>query len=709
LRLKSIYGASASVLIGALGASAATTSQASGETLAEALALAYQSNPVLQQARAQQRALDETTVQARAGFRPTLGVSGADDYEQVFQTPSYSVNSGGATLNVTQPLYTSGKTTAAVRSADAGIAAGRENLRATEAQVLLSVITAYEDVLRDQTILGVREDDVNALGRALDEVNAKRQVGQITRTDVLQIQAQLSTAKAAVAAAQAQLQNSRAEYAAAVGQNPGTLEPPPVLPQLPKDVDAAFDVAEAENPVLKAAKLTEDASRERIAEAKAAFGPTVAVGAQYGYSGSTTPAQTVDYNRAFTAQVTVTQPLFAGGVNSSLVRQAIEQNEADRLGVERARRQVVEGVAQTWNQAISVARSISAYQEGYDSAKLELEGMQEEYKVALRSTLEVLSADEALRAAEVNLATAGHDQYVAEATLLGNIGRLEAAYIVTGAPLYDAKKNFKKVKNKGSLPYEGLIAGLDSISIAHPGAPKPIPTPARASGPVAIPEGAAPSPDAPLATTSPTAPSKATVEPKPQAEGASPGGASKAEPPRAMALPRAAGAPAPAAATAQVLPQAVAGEVLRSHQAEPEAVRDGAPALIQTASLQSPPPSASGPAAAAQALPPAPRPEVTPEANEVASKAPASGQIRSVAAVQIGAYQSLPLAEEGWSQVESLMRGDILGKSKAISTVHRDGATLYRTVIAGFTSFGDAERFCTDLKSKGGACFVKGG
>ena len=45
------------------------------ETLKDAIALAYQTNPNLLAQRASQRALDETVVQARSGLRPTLGAS----------------------------------------------------------------------------------------------------------------------------------------------------------------------------------------------------------------------------------------------------------------------------------------------------------------------------------------------------------------------------------------------------------------------------------------------------------------------------------------------------------------------------------------------------------------------------------------------------------------------------------------------------------
>lgn len=519
----------------ALGAGATAAAAAHAETLADALSLAYQSNPTLQQARAQQRALDEDYVQARTGWRPTVTVTASEDYEHVYANGIPDASSGGATLTAAQPIYTGGRTTAAVRAAEAAVLAGRESLRQTEATVLQSVVQAYEDVLRDQTTVGIQQDDVQELRRVLDEVSAKREVGQITRTDVVQVQAQLAAARASLTAAQAQLQVSRAEYTAAVGQNPGTLVPPPPLPQLPGSVDKAFDIADSESPSLRQAELTEQSSRSKIQEARANFLPSVSIGASIGYIGTTTPAQEVDYSKAFTAQATVTQPIFTGGLNGSMVRQAIEQNTADRIGVERTRRSVVQAVSQAWDQMTSSAQQSVVDQEEVDAATLEFEGMQQEYRVALRTTLEVLSASETLIAARVSQAQAIHDTYVAQANLLEAIGRLEARYLLTGTALYDPKKSFDHVRNAGAPPYEPLIAGLDGLGYKRVASVKPIPAPPPPNGQQAMINGTAPDPNAPLATALPVVGAPATVSPStPATVGTATGGAAQTPAPPAV-------------------------------------------------------------------------------------------------------------------------------------------------------------------------------
>lgn len=506
---------------------AAVADHAAADTLADALALAYQSNPTLQVQRSQQRILDETYVQARAGWRPTASFTGQAAWSRTdfgasngpqlvsngvggysTQTGShYETNVGAGALNAVQPLYTGGRTAAAVRAAEAVVLAGREALRATEAQVLQSVITAYEDVRRDAAILEIREANAVVLRNQLEETQAKFDAGQVTRTDVAQAEAQLAGAQALLDTARAQLQVSRASYAAVVGQNPGQLSDEPVLPGLPPTVDQAFDTAEADNPSLRQAKITEEGSRARIAEAKAANLPTVSAQASFGYDGALAPFAARSYDRDLTGEIVVSQPIFTGGVNASNIRQALEQNTSDRISIEAARRTAVQSVSQAWNTLVGDRASVQAGEAQVRAGEVAFEGIREQYRVGLSTTLDVLIQQQTLEAAEVSLAQARHDAYVAEASLLAAMGRLQVADLVQGAPLYDPAKSFDKVKNSGATPWEPLIAALDSVGEPRAGAPRPIPTPAVPVGPVTMAPAADPIPsNAPLSTAPPTAP-----------------------------------------------------------------------------------------------------------------------------------------------------------------------------------------------------------
>jgi len=501
-----------SLLAGASVAVLALTAGAlHAETLADAIAMAYRSNPTLQAQRAEQRVTDETYVQARAGYRPTASVSATAAYSDSptgvsSPAPTHvETNSGGVTLTLTQPLYNGGRTAAAVQAAEATVDAGREQLRSTETGVLQSVVQAYTDVRRDQQIVAIRQNNVTVLHNQLEETKAKFEVGQITRTDVAQAEAQLAAARALLSTSQAQLQISRANYTAVVGQNPGELASEPAIPGVPPTVDQAFDTAENESPVLRRARSTEQASRARIAEARAATRPTVALQGTLGYSGRIAPFDTSDYGKAVTAEAVVTQPLFTGGLNASNIRSALEQNNADRLNIEVARRQVVQTVSQAWNTMSASKANVTSDEDQVRAARVAFEGAQEEYRVGLRTTLDVLIAQQSLRDAELALVQARHDAYVAEAGVLAAMGRLEARYLVAGVDVYDPAASFNQVKHKGGTPWDGIVEGLDTLGGPSVKAERPMVQPLPASGPATMlpPTGAEPA-HPPLSTDLPT-------------------------------------------------------------------------------------------------------------------------------------------------------------------------------------------------------------
>jgi len=489
------------------------------ETLADAITLAYQSNPTLQAARAQLRALDETYVQAHAGYRPTAEVQLQPSYSKVQQTdvlgqkidPLNNVV-GAAILSLNQPIYSGGKTANAVRAASQDIAAGREALRALEAQVLQSVVQAYEDVRRDETILSIHEAEVTALQGHLDDTRAKLKAGEVTRTDVEQSEANLQAARANLSLAQGQLQISRSSYVAAVGQNPGVLAPEPDLPGLPASVDEAFSLAESHNATLMRAEITERASALRIAEARSAYRPTVSLSASYGYTGVVSPFYPSQFDRQAQVGVLVTQPLLTGGVTASEIRQAIETNNSDRINIETARRAVVQAVSQAWSQVLSNRASAMSDEQALASARLYFADTLEEYKVGQRATLDVLIGEQTLTSTRIALAQARHDTYLAETALLNAIGRLEAENLVASQPAYNPVAAFRKVSHAGSLPWEPVFRGLDAVAAPGRGPVRPIAAPGLPDQPRSI-EGTPIPDDAAPATRDPTTPLPNTTSP----------------------------------------------------------------------------------------------------------------------------------------------------------------------------------------------------
>ena len=497
----------------------ALAAPAGAETLADAIALAYQNNPTLQAQRASQRALDENYVQARSGWRPTLGLQVTSNWAET-QTPIAgrgvdlngdgvpdSFGSGGvrrsnrgqAGISFNQPLWTGGRVAASVNAANADVLAGRESLRRTESVVLAQVIQAYADTRRDQESLRIRQENVNVLTRQLQESQARFEVGEITRTDVAQSQARLAQAQSLYQSAFAQLAITRAGYTTLVGQSPGDLAPEPSLAyMLPTDPDEAYKIAEEFSPQLRAQQFAEQASRARIAGARAERMPSVSANVTVGHSGLIDPFDPRDnFGRSVSATVTATVPIYSGGLVSSRIRQSVERNNADRITVEGVRRTVMQGVTQFWSQLIAARANIASSELQVGAARIAAEGTRQEQQVGLRTTLDVLNAEQELRQAELNQVSSRRDEYVAAANMLATMGRLEARNLVPSVPQYDAAKNFRKLRMTwGWVPWEEPVDIIDQYLTAWPSS-KPV---AKSSEPTATP-GLQP---APTVTMSPT-------------------------------------------------------------------------------------------------------------------------------------------------------------------------------------------------------------
>ena len=443
-------------------------STAKAETLTEALTQTYRTNPTLLSQQASLRATDETYVQARAGWRPTVTINASAGYSEATNSPtdyaagSYQTNAAQAAIVLAQPLYTGGRVAHAVQAAQARVLAGREGLRLTESQTLQNAITAYMDVLRDQDILATRQADLATLTRQVAETTARYRLGApVTRTDVAQTEAQRAQALAAKEAAVAQLDASRAEYRAATGQPAAHLDEPGPLRGLPASLDDALQAAGTANPMLAQSALLARASAADIGTARAARLPSIGLQGSFGYIGGVAPFHERLYDKQATALVTLTQPIAAGGLIASQIRQAEDRNDADRQTEAAAARAADQAVTTAWSAMIAGQAGITANRTQVDAASTALRGYQLEYADGLRSTLDVLIADQDLRAAQVSLAQSLHDTIIAEAALLAAIGRLEARVLLPAVPDYDPDAAFQRVRLKGAVPWEGAIAAID--------------------------------------------------------------------------------------------------------------------------------------------------------------------------------------------------------------------------------------------------------
>lgn len=453
-------------------------SGAAADTLPEALASAYATNPQLTLQRAVVRQADELVPVALGAGRPALDATLAE------QQNGLDFNDNGRTtaagLNINQSLYRGGRTRTAVNAADSRILAARARLRAVEDNVLLAVVTAYADVLRFAQVVELNTSQVRVLGRELQASRDRFEVGDLTRTDVAQSDARLANAQSNLVIAQGQLNTARNAYARVVGRAPVDLAPLPPLPILPGTLGQATDLANANNPSLLAARFDEAAARYDVSSIERERLPSLGVGLGANYQrfdGGGGGGRFVQQGAFFTqnAAVQLSVPIYQSGIVSARIRsaQAVRSQFMEQIGF--VGRQAVETASNAFVSVVTARAVIVASESSVRANTLALEGVTQENQVGTRTVLEVLNAEQELVVARVNLAAARRDEYVAGYTLLAAVGEAEADVLGIPGARYDSTANARRVRHK-----------WNDFDVDPNPAPLPLPDPVAASRSAAI-------------------------------------------------------------------------------------------------------------------------------------------------------------------------------------------------------------------------------
>ncbi|MBT2135287.1 TolC family outer membrane protein [Croceibacterium sp. LX-88] len=430
---------------------------AQAETLKEALAKAYESNPSLEAARANQRATDENVPIERADSLPSLSASGGIN-EFPYDSSDIASAQRQATASVTLgvPIYAGGGVKNGIRAAETRVVAGQADLRGTESQVFSQVVAAYMDVVQNEALVGLAANNVEVLNVNLQATSDRFEIGDLTRTDVAQSQSRLSLARGDLEASRANLIRARENYIALVGEAPTDLQPPPPLPGLPATPDDAVDVALQNNPDLLAAMERAKAAGFDVRVASASRLPTLSVNAGADYSNflnslpEALQGLTPNSNSGASVGVRATVPLYQGGRPAALRRQAQARESVALENIVATERDLIAQVRAAYSSWRAANEIIASSQTAVEAAALSLEGVRAENTVGNRTILDILDAQQEHLRAQVQLVTARRNAYVAGFTLLAAMGRAEARDLGLDelGTLYDPTVNYERVRRK---------------------------------------------------------------------------------------------------------------------------------------------------------------------------------------------------------------------------------------------------------------------
>ncbi len=336
-------------------------------------------------------------------------------------TTNRSISTG---LSASLDLFTGLRRRAELRAARAGENAAEASFIDARFQQALTTTNQFLDALSAAQLLRVRETSVRRAEEQLKASIAKLRTGSATRSDSLRSLVTLGSAQLDLLTTQTDLAAAEANLARLIGQS-GRVHAADdsafyaILPAL--DTAALRVEAESKSPRVQGASAEAAAARATVSASKSAYWPTLALSGNTSWSGS----QNNDYDLLNQTQLSLS---LRWNLFDRFDRElTVTQREAD-LDIAEATaadaKRAVDAELQLRLAELDAAKArIQITRTSVAAATEDLRVQQERYRLGASTIVDVLTSQEALNQAEVDVVNARFDYLRAQAQLEALIGR----------------------------------------------------------------------------------------------------------------------------------------------------------------------------------------------------------------------------------------------------------------------------------------------
>lgn len=413
----------------ALGLALLPVAGAHAEDLLQTYELARAGDPQLAQAESGRLITKEGAVQARAALLPQINASGTfrrsestgpgrqqvTTVDPVTGEPSFEFitgdsdstsNSRNYGVNLDQVLFDMGAFSR-LRSERTLSRAADFTLESAGDSLITRTSKAYFDVLVAVETLAAAQAQETALKKQFDFASKRLEVGLAPITDVHEARAQYDSARANTIVVRNALEDAYQALAEITGTPVENLKalPDDFEPQLPAEGGAEEWVATAleNNPALQAKSLQVQASDYDVDTARAGHLPTLSFGGSYGknatWGESTFSSTNPPFSRSFPTGnqsrgpsfgVTLSVPIFSGGLTQSRVRQAIAQRDVQQEQLEQQKRALVRNTRNAYQTLVAGVSEVEARRLALVSAQSAYDASQVGLEVGTRTVIDVL-------------------------------------------------------------------------------------------------------------------------------------------------------------------------------------------------------------------------------------------------------------------------------------------------------------------------------
>lgn len=400
--------------------------------LGEELQHLLDTNPRLKAAQKGISASEQGIREARAGYYPTVNLSGDIGREYV-DSPARRTTEGedffdtrrATTLTVTQNLFKGFRTTASEKIAEIEKEVSSVRYRITEQSVLFDGIRAYLNVLKQSRLLEIAKQNENTLQEQLELESARVDRGSGLAVDVLQAKSRLQLARERVVSILGDLRNAHSVYLELFNRPavPARMTVP-VAPvdDLPNSQEGAISIAEQENPVLRQSINVVDIASERRTVEQSTFWPRIDLVGEGSWEKNVDGVPGV--RREGQVTVRAVWDIFDGFLTPARSSRAAVDYSAALDGRRTVDRDVRNRVRQAWSRYRTTGEQRELLENAVNIAAEVFEARRKLRQRGRESVINLLDAENELNSARLRLTDSSFNHVTAAYRVLLQTGRL---------------------------------------------------------------------------------------------------------------------------------------------------------------------------------------------------------------------------------------------------------------------------------------------
>lgn len=296
-------------------------------------------------------------------------------------------------------------------------------------QYLLRVAQDFYAYLKAKRAVEIAESNVERLKKHRDAAKIRLKVGEVTKTDLLRAEAELSGAEADLIAAKNNLKIAKFILAQDAGIE-GDFEivetklNDPYLTLTAQDVKA---LAKEFRPEIKVAQIAKEIAKKNVNYALGSFFPYLSLSATY-QKLDQTPSNQMTNKESTYMIASITFPVFEGGLRRAEVAEAKAKLRQAELQYEDTLKEVFMDVDTAYHNYVTFRDTIKSLEDEVAYARENFNSVSKQYQHGLASSLDVTDANTFLVTAEKKLMEAYYNYQLAILRLRQATGTLLKAF-----------------------------------------------------------------------------------------------------------------------------------------------------------------------------------------------------------------------------------------------------------------------------------------